>query len=42
MQDQVTYIVTGKKSTAEELIDKNLGYMQLALTSVSVLDVAGT
>ncbi len=40
-QDQITYIVTGKKSTAEELIDKNLGYMQLALTSVSVLDVAG-
>ncbi len=33
--------MTGKKSTAEELIDKNLGYMQLALTSVSVLDVAG-
>ncbi len=41
VQDQITYIVTGKKSTAEELIDKNLGYMQLALTSVSVLDVAG-
>jgi len=41
VQDQVTYTVTGKKSTAEELIDKNLGYMQLALTSVSVLDVAG-
>jgi type IV secretion system protein VirB6 len=41
VQDQITYIVTGKKSTASELIDKNLGYMQLALTSVSVLDVAG-
>ncbi|WP_239684242.1 type IV secretion system protein [Stenotrophomonas maltophilia] len=41
VQDQITYIVTGKESTAEELIDKNLGYMQLALTSVSVLDVAG-
>ena len=26
---------------AEELFDRNLGYMQLALTSVSVLDVAG-
>ncbi|MEN5286420.1 type IV secretion system protein [Stenotrophomonas lactitubi] len=41
VQDQITYVVTGKNSTAEELIDKNLGYMQLALTSVSVLDVAG-
>ncbi|MGG6315655.1 type IV secretion system protein [Stenotrophomonas geniculata] len=40
VQDQITYIVTGKKSTADELIDKNLGYMQLALTSMSVLDVA--
>ncbi|WP_425513355.1 type IV secretion system protein [Stenotrophomonas indicatrix] len=33
--------MTGKDDTAEELIDRNLGYMQLALTSVSVLDVAG-
>jgi len=34
-------VVTGKDDTAEELIDRNLGYMQLALTSVRVLDVAG-
>ncbi|WP_234413304.1 type IV secretion system protein [Stenotrophomonas sp. ZAC14D2_NAIMI4_7] len=41
VQDEITYVVTGKDDTAEELIDRNLGYMQLALTSVSVLDVAG-
>jgi len=40
VQDEITYVVTGKDDTAEELIDRNLGYMQLALTSVSVLDVA--
>jgi len=34
-------VVTGRDDTAEELFDRNLGYMQLALTSVSVLDVAG-
>ncbi len=34
-------MVTGKDDTAEELFDRNLSYMQLALTSVSVLDVAG-
>ncbi len=41
VQDEITYVVTGKDDTAEELIDRNLAYMQLALTSVSVLDVAG-
>ncbi|HDS1037418.1 TPA: type IV secretion system protein [Stenotrophomonas maltophilia] len=41
VQDEITFVVTGKHDTAEELIDRNLGYMQLALTSVSVLDVAG-
>jgi len=34
-------VVTGRDDMAEELFDRNLGYMQLALTSVSVLDVAG-
>ncbi len=41
VQDEITYVVTGKDDTAEELIDRNLAYMQLALTSVSVLDEAG-
>ena len=41
VKNEITYVVTGKDDTAEELIDRNLGYMQLALTSVSVLDVAG-
>src|SRR6185437_5607589 len=31
VQDEITYVVTGKDDTAEELIDRNLGYMQLAL-----------
>lgn len=32
-------MVTGRDDTAEELIDRNLGYMQLALSSVDALDV---
>lgn len=34
-------VETGKDDRAEELFDRNLGYMQLALMLVSVLDVAG-
>ncbi len=34
-------VETGKDDRAEELFDRNLGYMQLALMLVRVLGVAG-
>lgn len=41
VKKEITYVVTGEDEKPEDLIDKNLGYMQLALSSVDVLDVAG-
>ncbi|ACF52142.1 TrbL/VirB6 plasmid conjugal transfer protein [Stenotrophomonas maltophilia R551-3] len=39
VKNEITYVVTGKKDSPEDLIDENLGYMQLALSSVDALDV---
>ncbi|WP_349998295.1 type IV secretion system protein [Stenotrophomonas lacuserhaii] len=41
VQDEITYVVTGEEDTAKDLIDENLAYMQVALSAVDVLDVAG-
>jgi len=39
VKNEITYVVTGKDDSPEDLIDENLGYMQLALSSVDALDV---
>jgi len=39
VKNEISYVVTGKKDSPEDLIDENLGYMQLALSSVDALDV---
>lgn len=39
VKDEINLIVTGDKGGPEEQIDRNLGYMQLALTSIDALDV---
>lgn len=39
MKSEITYAVTGENDTAEEQIDDNLKWMQVALTSIDVIDV---
>ncbi len=41
VKNEITQVITGKKDSPEDLIDENLGYMQLALASVDTLDVVG-
>lgn len=41
VKNEITQVITGKKDSPEDLIDENLGYMQLALSSVDALDVVG-
>jgi len=41
VKNEISHVVTGKKDRPEDLIDKNLGYMQVALSAVDMLDVAG-
>ncbi|WP_401734977.1 type IV secretion system protein [Stenotrophomonas muris] len=41
VKNEITQVITGKKDSPEDLIDENLGYMQLALSSVDSLDVMG-
>ena len=37
---EINYVVTGSNKSPEDAIDENLGWMQVALTSIDVLDVA--
>jgi len=41
LKNEINHVVTGSPSSPEESIDKNLAWMQVALSSVDVLDVAG-
>ncbi len=41
VKNEISHVVTGKDDRPEDLIDKNLGYMQVALSAVDMLDVAG-
>ena len=41
VKNEITYVITGEKESPEEMIDKNLGYMQLALSSINALDAMG-
>ncbi|MGF6419530.1 type IV secretion system protein VirB6 [Stenotrophomonas sp. AN71] len=41
VKNEITQVITGKQDSPEDLIDENLGYMQLALSSVDALDVMG-
>ncbi len=41
VKNEITYVITGKKDSPEDLIDKNLGYMQLGLSSIDALDAMG-
>jgi type IV secretion system protein VirB6 len=40
VKNEINYVVTGKDSSPEAAIDENLGWMQVALSSIDVLDVA--
>ena len=41
LKNEINYVVTGEHSSPEEAIDRNLGWMQVAMSSIDVLDVAG-
>jgi type IV secretion system protein VirB6 len=41
VKNEISHVVTGKDDRPEDLIDRNLGYMQVALSAVDMLDVAG-
>ena len=41
VKNEINFIVTGEEDGPEHLIDKNLAWMQVALSSIDVLDVAG-
>ncbi|AXK72972.1 type VI secretion protein [Lysobacter sp. TY2-98] len=41
VKNEINHVVTGSSSSPEEAIDKNLAWMQVALSSIDVLDVAG-
>ena len=41
VKNEITYVITGEKESPEDMIDKNLGYMQLALSSIDALDAMG-
>lgn len=41
VKNEITYVITGEKESPEDMIDKNLGYMQLALWSIDALDAMG-
>lgn len=41
VKNEITYVITGKKESPGDLIDKNLGYMQLGLSSIDALDAMG-
>lgn len=40
LKNEINHVVTGSTSSPEEAIDKNLAWMQVALSSIDVLDVA--
>lgn len=39
---EITHVVTGKNENAYDSIDRSLGYMQLAMSSIDALDVGGS
>jgi len=41
VKNEIAYLITGKHDAPEDMIDKNLGYMQVALAAVDALDVMG-
>lgn len=41
VKNEINFIVTGEEDGPENSIDKNLAWMQVALSSIDVLDVAG-
>lgn len=41
VKNEINFIVTGEEDGPEDSIDKNLAWMQVALSSIDVLDVAG-
>src|SRR6476659_6717387 len=41
VKNEINHVVTGSSSSPEEAIDRNLAWMQVALSSIDVLDVAG-
>lgn len=41
ISNEITHVITGENKSAEDQIDENLGYMQLALGMIDVLDVEG-
>jgi type IV secretion system protein VirB6 len=41
VSDSITWLVTGEHKSATEMIDRNLGNMQAALSSIDQLDVGG-
>jgi type IV secretion system protein VirB6 len=40
VKNEINYVVTGSDASPEQSIDRNLGWMQVALSSIDVLDVA--
>ena len=40
LQHEISYVVTGSHTPAEEQIDKALGWMQVAMSSIDAIDVA--
>lgn len=41
LKNEINHVVTGSTASPEEAIDRNLAWMQVALSSIDVLDVAG-
>lgn len=41
VKNEINQVVTGSSSSPEEAIDRNLAWMQVALSSIDVLDVSG-
>lgn len=41
VKNEINYVVTGENTSPEDQIDANLGWMQVALTSIDGLDVVG-
>lgn len=41
VKNEINYVVTGENTSPEDQIDANLGWMQVALTSIDGLDVMG-
>lgn len=41
VKNEINHVVTGSDGSPEQAIDRNLGWMQVALSSIDVLDVAG-